>query len=157
MGLQVHVVQDPPDGARADGLDDAIGDGLSGQVLAGPVRDVQPPGDWLQAGQFDELGSLHGGDLLRTTEAGFIPQKSCQAALLVAATKAPDGGPVTLHPRGNRVDQLASGDGQDDAGMLDLEPRQAPAPSDGLQDRKIIGSDGQGTRLSATHGLTSDA
>ena len=115
---------------------------------------MQPPGDWLQAGQFDDLGSLHGGDLLRTTEAGFIPQKSCQAALLVAATEAPDGGPVRLHPRGNRVDQFAGGDGQDDAGMLDLEPGQVPAPSDGLEDRKIIGSDGQGTRLSAAHGTT---
>ena len=81
----------------------------------------------------------------------------CQAALLVAATKAPDGGLVTLHPRGNRVDQFAGGDGQDDADMLDLEPGQVPALSDGLEDRKIIGSDGQGTRLSAAHGTTSDA
>jgi len=55
------------------------------------------------------------------------------------------------------VDQFAGGDGQDDAGMLDLEPGQVPAPSDGLEDWKIIGSDGQGTRLSAAHGTTSDA
>ena len=46
------------------------------------------------------------------------------------------------------MDQFAGGDGQDDAGMLDLEPGQVPAPSDGLEDRKMIGSDGQGTRLS---------
>ena len=34
MGLQIDVVQDPADRPRADGRDDAVGDGLPGQVLA---------------------------------------------------------------------------------------------------------------------------
>jgi len=58
VGLQVHVVQDPPDSARADGIHDAVGDGLASQVLAGPVGDVQPLGDRLQTGQFDDLSPL---------------------------------------------------------------------------------------------------
>ena len=104
-------------------VDDAVGDRLAGQILAGPVGDVQALGDRLQAGQFDDLGALEGGNLLRTAEAGFVQQESLQAALLVAATDAPDGGPVTLQPGGDRLDRFPGGNGQDDAGMLDLEPR----------------------------------
>ena len=110
VGLQVHVVEDLPDNSRADGLDEAIGDGLSGQVLAGPVGDMQPPGDWLQAGRFDDLGSLAGN--LLDDRGGVHPQKSCQATCSSAATEAPDGGPVTLHPRGNRVDQSPAATGR---------------------------------------------
>ena len=155
--LQVHVVQDPPDGARADGVHDAVGDGLAGQVLAGPVGDVQPLGDRLQASQFDDLGALEGGKSPADAPGGVRPAGACPAALLVAATDAPDGGPITLEPGGHGVDGFPGGDGQHDAGMLDLEPGQVPAASHGLEDREISGSDGQGARFSATHGRTSDA
>jgi len=59
--LQVDVVQDPADGPLADGRHNTVGDGLSGQVLAGPVGNVQALGHGLQAGQFDDLGTLQGG------------------------------------------------------------------------------------------------
>ena len=43
--------------------DDAVGDGLPGQVLTGPVSDVQPFGDRLQASQFDDLRPAGGGEI----------------------------------------------------------------------------------------------
>jgi hypothetical protein len=49
------------------------------------------------------------------------------------------------------VDALAAGDGQDDAGVLHLEPTQAAAAGDGFQDRQIRCRDGQRRRSSATH------
>lgn len=61
--LQVHVVQDPLDRTGTDGVHDAIGDGLAGQIRAGPVRDVQSLGDRFQASQFDDLGALEGGEI----------------------------------------------------------------------------------------------
>jgi hypothetical protein len=54
------------------------------------------------------------------------------------------------------VDGLAAGDGQDDAGMLDLEPGEATAAGHGLQDRPIRRRDGQRDSLSATHGGASE-
>jgi hypothetical protein len=56
--LQVCVFEDLPDRAWADSGYNAIGDRLASQILAGPVGDVQPLGDGLQAGQFDDLGTL---------------------------------------------------------------------------------------------------
>src|SRR5262249_3047701 len=58
MRLQVNRVQDAADAALADGVDDAIGHSLACQVGAGPVGNVQPPGNGLQAGQFDDLRFL---------------------------------------------------------------------------------------------------
>jgi hypothetical protein len=55
------------------------------------------------------------------------------------------------------VDRLGGGDGEDDAGMLDLEPGQVPSARHGLEDGEIGGSDGQKARLAARHGLTSNA
>jgi len=59
--LQVHVVENAPDGTRADGLHDAVGHCLASEIRAGPVRDVQALGNRLQAGEFDDLGALEGG------------------------------------------------------------------------------------------------
>lgn len=63
MRSQVNRVQDAADAARADGLGDAVLHGLACQVGAGPMRDVQPPGHRLQAGQLDDLGALEGGEI----------------------------------------------------------------------------------------------
>ena len=63
MGLQVHLRQEAPHRAFADGFADAVGNRLAGQVRAGPVRDVQAPGDRLQAGQGHDLGLLGGGEI----------------------------------------------------------------------------------------------
>jgi hypothetical protein len=62
--------------------------------------------------------------------------------VLVAATDAPDGGRVTFDPGGDGANGFTSSDGQHDACMLDLEPRQVPGTGNGLQERKSLGSDG---------------
>ena len=95
-----------------------------------------------------------GGNLLRTSQAGLVQQEFLQAALLVTAADAPDSGPVTLQARGHRLDGLSGGNGEHDAGVLNLKEGQAAAACHGAQDRGLSGGDGQGTRLSATHGNT---
>jgi len=60
--LQVDVVQYPADGPLADGWHNTIGDGLSGQILAGPVGNVQALGQRApRQARFDDLGTLQGG------------------------------------------------------------------------------------------------
>lgn len=59
--LQIHVVKDLPHGAWADYLDDAVGDGLAGQIRTGPMSDMQSFGNRFQARQLDDLGTLEGG------------------------------------------------------------------------------------------------
>jgi hypothetical protein len=87
----------------------------------------------------------------------LVQQEALQPALLVASADPPHGGPVALQARGHGVNRFASGDGQDDAGVLDLEPGQASAVGHGLQEGEIGVGDGQGTRSAATHGSVSDA
>ncbi len=70
-----------------------------------------------------------GGNLLRAPQAGVVQQEFGQPAPLVAPADAPDGGPIALQPGGDRADTLPAGDGQDDAGMLHLEPTQAATAS----------------------------
>src|SRR5215472_2082501 len=65
-----------------------------------------------------------GGNLQRVPQAGLVQQEPLPTALLVAAADPPDGGRVALHAGGDRGNGFAARDGQHDAGMLDLEPRQ---------------------------------
>src|SRR5262249_35401579 len=96
-----------------------------------------------------------GGNRLRTSQAGFLQQEFLQAALLVTAAHPPDRGAVTLQARRHRLDGLPGGHGEHDARVLNLKEGQVTAACHGLQEGSIRGSDGQGTRLSATHGNTS--
>src|SRR5579864_4749281 len=75
-----------------------------------------------------------GGNLLRPPQAGVVQQELLQPTLLVAPAEAPDGGPITLQPGGDLADALAGGHGEDDAGMLHLEPCQAATAGNGVQD-----------------------
>jgi hypothetical protein len=84
----------------------------------------------------------------------LVQQEFLQATLLVTAADAPDRGSVTLQARGHRLDGFSGGHGEHDAGVLNLEEGQVAAPSHSVQDRSISDSDGQGARLSATHGNT---
>jgi hypothetical protein len=59
--LQIDAVQNLAYGPLVDCRDDAINDRLPGQVLAGPVGNMQAFDHGLQAGQFDDLGTLQGG------------------------------------------------------------------------------------------------
>src|SRR5262249_11146059 len=61
VGLQIDVVQDPANGPRADGRNNAVGNDLTSQVLTGPVGDVQTLSHGFQAGQLDDLSALQGG------------------------------------------------------------------------------------------------
>ena len=93
-----------------------------------------------------------GRNLLGTPNAGLVQQEVMQPALLVAAVDSPDGGPVTLQPGGDGLDRFPSGDGQHDAGMLDLKPGEATTAGHGLQDGGIRVREGQGARSASTHG-----
>jgi hypothetical protein len=74
--------------------------------------------------------------------AGFVQQEALPAALLVAAADSPDGGRITFDPGSHGANGVPTGDGQHDACMLDLEPREVPGTGNGLKDREILGSDG---------------
>jgi hypothetical protein len=67
-----------------------------------------------------------GGNLLRAAHAGFVQQERFQAALRIATTDPPDRGAVALQAVGYCLDRLTAGNGQDDAGMLDLKEGQTP-------------------------------
>jgi hypothetical protein len=75
-----------------------------------------------------------GGNLLGTPDSRLVQQEFFQPALLVAAADPPDGGPVTLQPGSDLLDRLPRSDGQDDPGMLHLEPSQAATVGHGAQE-----------------------
>ena len=54
-------MEDVSDRPSADGRDDPLCDGLSSQIPARPVGDVQALGDRLQASQLNDLSPLEGG------------------------------------------------------------------------------------------------
>jgi hypothetical protein len=62
MGLEVNIIEYPPDCPGADRCYDPIIDSLARQIFTGPVSNVQSLGQRLQAGQFDDLSSLEGGN-----------------------------------------------------------------------------------------------
>lgn len=136
---------------------DAVGDCLASQVLGRPVSDVQSLGDRLRTGQFDDLGSLQGGNLLRPPQPGVVRQELLQPALPVAATDPPDGGPIPFRPGGDGLDRFAGSDGQDDSSVLNLKPSQASVVSHGVQDGEVGIGDGHRARLTSPHENTSDA
>src|SRR5579884_3768681 len=86
------------------------------------------------------------------SHAGLVLQEALAAALLIAATDPPDGGRITFDPGSHGTDGFPTGNGQHDARMLDLEPRQVPGTGHSLKDREILGSDGQRARFASTHG-----
>jgi hypothetical protein len=133
--LQVDGVQNAADGAGADGRDDAVGDGLAGQVGTGPVGDVQAPGDRLEAGESDNAPPVQG-----ESRAGR-PGRAGQANR--PATPGPHrvdkyGGRCrrrTAHPGSDLAGPLTGRDGPDGAGLADLEPGGGLAAGEVPQDR----------------------
>ena len=84
MGLQINIVEYPPDCPGTDRFYDPISNGLACQVFTGPVRDVQSLGQGLQAGQFDDLSPLEGGESWPVApECFFRPSASRPATPLV--------------------------------------------------------------------------
>ena len=56
------------------GRNNAVGDDLTGQVLAGPVGDVQALGYGFQAGQFNDLSTLQGKSRSGVPTAGLTQE-----------------------------------------------------------------------------------
>ncbi len=92
-----------------------------------------------------------GGNLLGTAQAGLVQQEGFQAALLVAAADPPNSGRVTLQTSSYGSNTFTGANGQDDAGMLDLEPSQMPGSGNSLEDEQIRSSESQGSRFPTTH------
>src|SRR5271157_619244 len=134
MGLQIDVLQNAANRCRADRRDDLVIHCLAGQVFAGPVRDVQPLGDRLQTGEFNDLGPLHGGNLLRATRIALpaVGEQTRQATLAITFAGPPNRGFVTFEPGGNRTLPFPSSDGQHNLGTLYLEPGQGTALGGGM-------------------------
>lgn len=61
MGMEIHLLQNAPNHAGADGLDDPARHRLASQVLASPMCDVETFCDRLQTGQSHDLGTLQRG------------------------------------------------------------------------------------------------
>ena len=55
----------------------------------------------------------------------IIHKEFLQAAVFVTATDPPDRGSIAFQSCSDSLDRLATGDGQHDPGVLDLEPGQA--------------------------------
>src|SRR5271165_2028375 len=158
MGLQIDVVQDTPNCCRADRREDFVVDGLAGQVLTGPMRDVQPFGNRLQAGEFNDLCSLHGRDLLRMARIALpaITEQARQAILAIPLASPPHRGFITFEPSGDRALTFASGNSQHDLGTLDMEPGQGTAMGGGMQNIRITSNNDQSVGSATTHEVTSD-
>jgi hypothetical protein len=85
------------------------------------------------------------------SRARVVGQDVPQPTFSVAPADAPDGGPVALQVTGDVADAVPGGNGQDDSGVLDLEPSQATVVRDELQQRSIRFGEGQRARLPTTH------
>ena len=92
-----------------------------------------------------------GGNLLGASLARVVQQELPQPALFVAAADPPHSGTVALQAGGQGFDTLPGGDGQDDAGMLDLKPSQVATASHGLEDGDVRRQDGQRAGSSTAH------
>ena len=92
-----------------------------------------------------------GGNLLGMSRARIVGQDVPYATLSITTADAPDGGAIALQAVGDLADALSGGHGQNDPGMLDLEPSQATVVRDELQDRNVRSREGQRARLSTTH------
>src|SRR5262245_8924460 len=98
-----------------------------------------------------------GGNLLGPPRAGVVQQEFGKATPLIASADPPDGGGIAFQAFCDRPDRLASGDGQDDAGVLDLEETEAAMAGDRLQDRQVSLCHCQGARFAPAHGSASSA
>jgi hypothetical protein len=157
MGLQIDVVQDAANRCWADSRDDLVSHGLTGQVLAGPVGDVQPLGNWLQAGEFDDLCPLHGGNLLRVARVPLttIDEQTCQATLAITLAGPPNRGFIAFKAGSDRTLPFSGRDSRHDLGSLDLKPGQGTTVCGGMNSLLISPSNGQFLWSAPTHEVSS--
>ena len=153
MRLQIDVVQQSADGRGTDRTNDAVRHGLPSQVLAGPMRNVQPLGNRFQAAQLNDLGSLHRRDLLRPSRPALtaIGQQPVQSLPPIALAGSPNGRDAAVQVGGDIPRALASSDSQHDLGAPHLVPGQAVTMSGCAQTVRVGRGKGQHARLTTTH------
>jgi hypothetical protein len=159
MRLQIDVAQDAANRCRADRRDDPVVHRLAAKVRTGPVREVQPLGDRLQTGEFDDLSPLHGGNLLRATgiASPAVGEQTGQAIPAIPLAGPPDRGFVTFEPGSDRTLAFPGSDGQQDLGPPHLKPRQATTIGGSMHSALISTSNRQFLRSAPTHEATSHA
>src|SRR5258707_263344 len=157
MGLQIDVVQDAANRCRTDRWDGLVSHRLAGQILAGPVGDVQPLGDRLQTGQLNDLCSLDGGNLLRAACVGLsaIGEQTGQATLAITLAGPPNRGFIAFEPGSDRTLSFSSRDSQHDLGSLHLKPGKGTTVSDAMKSVLIAPSNSQFLWSAPTHEVTS--
>src|SRR5262249_12261415 len=135
MGLQIDIAQDVSHSAGADAGNDTVADGLAGQVVTGPMGDVQPLGYWLQAGKFDDLCPLHRGEAQVPTGVALpvIGEQAVQPEGPIPLAGTPDGGRITPELGSKVFLPLTGGDTQDNASTANLIPRRRVPVRDPLQ------------------------
>ena len=156
MGLQIHIVQQPANRCRTDRANDAVLHGLTSQVLAGPMGDVQALGNWFQTGQFHDLRSLHRCNLLQSSRTTFTPigQQPLQAIPAIAFTGSPNGRYAAFHLSGDITLALTGSESQQNSGPPHLIPGQAVTMSGCVQTVFVGSGNGQHARLTTTHRLS---
>jgi hypothetical protein len=157
MGLQIDIMQNAANRRGANRRDDLVMHRLAGQVLAGPVRDVQALGYRLQTGEFNDLCPLHGGNLLWVAGIALpaVSEQTCQTMLTITITSSPNRGFVTFKPSSDRTLTFPAGDGHHYLGPLHLKPGQGTAVGSGMQSILIRSSNCQFLWLASTHEATS--
>jgi hypothetical protein len=135
MRLQIDVAQDISHGAFANVSHNPIRHGLAGQVVTGPMCDVQSSGHRFQTSKSDDLRPLQRRDLHVTTRVALslISEQSDKPGVSIPLTGSPDRGVVALELRSEIFSTLASSDAQNNSGTPNLKPRQRIAVSDLFQ------------------------
>ena len=152
MGLQSDLTHEVSHGPGADASDDAVADGLAGQVVTGPRGAVQTLGYGLQAGQVDELGPLHRGEAQVASSVALpgIGKQAAQTQVALALAGPPDGGRITTQWGSEGFLPLTGSNPQDKSSTPNLIPRRRIQVSDSLQLDAIRRWDRQRFRLASS-------
>src|SRR5512140_203790 len=157
--LQINGAQDVSHSPRADVSNDPVRHSLAGQVIARPMRDVQPFGHGLQASHLNDLCPLHRRDPEVTSRVALplIGKQAAEPPVPIPLTGSPNGGFVALELRSEVFSTLACGDPENNSRTPDLIPRRRVPVSDPLQLGDVRRVDRQRLGLAATHAGTSHA
>src|SRR5271170_7200785 len=155
MGLQIDIVQDSPHRAWADASNNSIRHGLAGQVIARPMRDVQPFGHRFQTSEFNDLCPLHRSNLQITSRVALplVSEQARKTQALVPLTGSPDGGFVAVELGSKDFAALAGRDSQNNTRTTHPEPRQRIAMGDPFQFGDVRGANRQYFGSASSHAV----
>jgi hypothetical protein len=153
MGLQIDIVQEVPNGACADARNNPISHRLPRQVIARPMRDVQPFGHWLQTRKFYDLSPLHRSDLQISSRVSvpLIHEQAFQTQTLIPLAGPPDRGLITVQFGRKDLAPPACSHPKYNARPTNSEPRQGIAMGNPLQLRLVGTVDDHLVRSTPTH------